>query len=295
MTIQSIQMTYFSGTGGVRRIVDAFEQECTRRGVTVCRNDLDHSKDRQHRRQPEADPAGADLVVLFFPVHAFDAPKPVYTWIDRTCFDGRPVAVISVSGGGEAWPNTGCRDACCKAIETKGGRVTYERMLCMPSNWTTEVNDHLAMHLLLAIPRKVNLVLDEILAGKVRRTPARLDPLRSAITRLEKEHTADFPRQIRIDEKCTGCGICESHCPVENIHLSAGRPVFSNACIMCFRCIYACPAHAMQTNNFMVLKKGYDLRKVEERMQGVELEPVEKCARGLLWGAVRDYLLDREK
>jgi ferredoxin len=294
MTINTVQITFFSGTGGVKRFADAFEQECLRRGLTVNRSDLDHSIHRQRAQPSEAAPAAADLILLLFPLHAFDAPEIIYTWIRRAQLSGQPVAVLSVSGGGEAWPNTGCRNRCCRAIEDKGGRVVYERMLCMPSNWTFAASDPLAMHLLQAIPRKVNLVLDEVLAGKVRRTQSRMSPLRASLARLEKEHTAEFPRNITITETCTGCGVCESQCPVENIKLRDHRPVFSNACCMCFRCIYACPAHALQSSNFMVLKEGYDLRALEKRMQGVALEPVEQCASGLMWGAVRDYLLDRE-
>ena len=167
-------------------------------------------------------------------------------------------------------------------------------MLCMPSKWLFEVNEHAAMHLINAIPRKVKHVLDEVLAGKVRRSRARLSVLRAWVSRLEKEHAAEFPRDITVSAACNGCAVCENHCPVQNIHLQNGRPLFGAECVMCFRCIYACPAHAMQTGNFMVLKNGYDLRGVERRMQGVKLEPVEKCAAGFMWTAIRDYLLDRD-
>ncbi|MCE1253220.1 MAG: EFR1 family ferrodoxin [Anaerolineae bacterium] len=294
MFINSIQITFFSGTGGVKRIVTAFEQECFRRGIPFSHNDLDRSINNRRSGSPARALLPDDLVLLVFPLHAFDAPLPVYDWLKETNLEGHEVAVISVSGGGEAWPNTGCRYRLCREIEAKGGRVVYERMLVMPSNWMFTPNDHLAMHLLQAVPHKVNQVLAEVLAGWVRRSDEQLSRERAFLARLEKEHTFEFPRSITVNVNCTGCGICKNHCPVENIQIREHRPLFGENCIMCFRCIYICPFNAMKSNNLMVLKKGYNLNELEKRMQGVELLPVEKCASGWLWSALRDYLLDGE-
>jgi ferredoxin len=150
------------------------------------------------------------------------------------------------------------------------------------------------MHLLNAVQHKVNLILDDLSAGKTRRTNGKMSAARAWVTDMEKGSASMFPHDIRITEDCTGCGLCVKNCPEGNITLQAGRPIFGNTCVMCFRCVYACPKHAMQTNNFMVLKEGFDLHALEKRMDGVELQPVEQCAKGMMWGAVRDYLLDRE-
>ena len=129
MSIQSIYMTHFSGTGGTARIASAFRQECAGRGITLVENNLD----RSIRKAAEPmEPGKCDLWMVLFPLHAFDAPDPIYTWLRQTRFDAKQVAIISVSGGGEAWPNTGCRNNVIREIEERGGRVVYERMLCMP-------------------------------------------------------------------------------------------------------------------------------------------------------------------
>lgn len=112
-----VTIVYFSGTGGTKRIADAFEKELLKRGSQVSRNSLDFSKSLHHYDKPLE---GADLVILILAVHAFDAPKPVYNWISSSDGSGKKAAVISVSGGGEIWPNTGCRNNCCKALESRG-------------------------------------------------------------------------------------------------------------------------------------------------------------------------------
>jgi ferredoxin len=51
---------------------------------------------------------------------------------------------------------------------------------------------------------------------------------------------------FRVDESCTSCGICAKVCPVENIELVDGRPVWGSACEQCLACLNLCPASAIQ-------------------------------------------------
>ncbi|HMA05367.1 MAG TPA: EFR1 family ferrodoxin [Methanomicrobiales archaeon] len=53
-------------------------------------------------------------------------------------------------------------------------------------------------------------------------------------------------RKFTVDDRCTNCGICEAVCPVENIRLEAGRPVWLHHCEQCLACIQHCPTGAIQ-------------------------------------------------
>ncbi len=70
MDFKSANLIYFTGTGGTARVADAFERSFNKRSVAVQKTEL----------KGEADPAVfGDILVLLFPVYAFNAPKPIET------------------------------------------------------------------------------------------------------------------------------------------------------------------------------------------------------------------------
>ncbi|GMO25995.1 MAG: EFR1 family ferrodoxin [Termitinemataceae bacterium] len=57
-----------------------------------------------------------------------------------------------------------------------------------------------------------------------------------------------FPKnakKYRVLDCCKGCGHCVNICPVGNIALENGKPVFAENCEQCMACIQWCPNHAI--------------------------------------------------
>jgi NAD-dependent dihydropyrimidine dehydrogenase PreA subunit/flavodoxin len=48
------------------------------------------------------------------------------------------------------------------------------------------------------------------------------------------------------DEKCNGCGLCAKVCPVNNIEMRDGRPVWLHHCENCLACYNWCPNKAIR-------------------------------------------------
>ena len=46
---------------------------------------------------------------------------------------------------------------------------------------------------------------------------------------------------FRATDACIGCGKCVELCPLNNIHLESGRPVWGKNCTHCMACICYCP------------------------------------------------------
>lgn len=57
--------------------------------------------------------------------------------------------------------------------------------------------------------------------------------------------TTGYTDKLKISEKCTGCGVCTSLCPMKNISIIDGKAVADNKCTMCYRCISHCPQKAI--------------------------------------------------
>jgi flavodoxin len=160
--IKTVHLVYFSGTGGTARVAWSFEKVFADRKIDVCKTELSI---------PDYIEKNADMLVLFFPVHAFNAPKPVDEWIARSPeVNGRPAAVISVSGGGEARPNIACRADVIKQLEAKGYDVFYESMIVMPTNVFKPYDDTLSAMLLRVLPHKSEMIVSDMLSGNRNRT-----------------------------------------------------------------------------------------------------------------------------
>jgi ferredoxin len=294
--IHRIGIVYFSGTGGTETATRSFAEQAQAKGLAVGLEELGRKAGAAARKTLQESPGDWDCLLLLFPVYATSAPAPVYEWIRSwSASPGQRIAVLSVSGGGEVWPNTGCRVECCRQLEEKGFQVVYEAMLCMPSNWLVPTHDHVAMHLLAALPRKTELILDRILSGSIRRTAHRKGFLVRQLAKYEQSGSRGFARKLRVDAACNGCARCARDCPTGNIRMHNGSPQFANDCLMCFKCVYNCPVRALQSNNIMVLKQGFSLSGLQRRMKDTTLLPVEECCKGVLWAGVKTYLTDRDR
>jgi ferredoxin len=56
-------------------------------------------------------------------------------------------------------------------------------------------------------------------------------------------------QEFKADEDCISCGKCAELCPVNNIELKNGRPVFSGNCCGCLACLHHCPKQAINVKN----------------------------------------------
>lgn len=291
--VEKVQIVYFSGTGGAARAAFSFEKIFIERGIEVMKVPLD-MQEAGYQQTPAIENL-VGLLVLIFPVHALDAPAPVYEWLEGIPEGkGLPCAVISVSGGGEMWPNTGCRVGCIECLENKGYSPFYERMLVMPSNIFISTKEQMAVRLLKILPLKVELSIDEILAGVRRRKKPFAAGIFTAFSKLEKRKAQEFGRDLKAHDNCTGCGWCSGKCPRKNIKIVDGKPLFGDRCVLCLRCIYGCPVRAIYSRHYspLLVKKGYSLSQIEKRMSDIEFLPLDKIKAGILYIAVKKYLKD---
>lgn len=64
-------------------------------------------------------------------------------------------------------------------------------------------------------------------------------------------------RKFQTTDGCVGCGKCVEVCPLSNIRLDSGRPVWSGNCTHCMSCICGCPTQAIEYGKASLGKPRY--------------------------------------
>ena len=68
----------------------------------------------------------------------------------------------------------------------------------------------------------------------------------SPIVKNSTDSVGDQDKAYRVDDKCNGCRMYERVCPVSNITIATGRPVWNHSCQFCLACLHWCPQSAIQ-------------------------------------------------
>ncbi len=64
-----------------------------------------------------------------------------------------------------------------------------------------------------------------------------------------------FTSNYKIEDSCKGCGICAKVCPMDNITIEEGRPVFGTNCISCLACTQNCPQNSIRMDKEKSIKR----------------------------------------
>ena len=56
-------------------------------------------------------------------------------------------------------------------------------------------------------------------------------------------------KKFYVTDACIGCGKCTEVCPLNNVSLKDGKPVWGDQCTHCMACICKCPKEAIEYGN----------------------------------------------
>ena len=76
--------------------------------------------------------------------------------------------------------------------------------------------------------------------------PGVLDRLKSGIVNWGFYRFNVRAKPFSVSDACIRCGKCEAVCPLGNIRLVDGKPVWGNRCTHCMACICGCPTAAIE-------------------------------------------------
>jgi ferredoxin len=261
--MKNIRIDYYTGTGGTELSARLLANKLRSSDYHVEENRIYRDKISGIQKLE------TDYYILFFPVHSFNAPKPIYEWVKHLEGNQCKTAVISVSGGGDVLSNSACRCKTVKFLKKSNFNVIYQQMIQMPNNWMKAPDQKRCTAILSHLPSKIDQISQAVISEKREKpTIYWIDYLISALGEAEKRGTKKFGCGIKVLHCCTGCGLCTRNCCSSNIQLEPQtstdahpKPKFGNRCDMCLGCIYNCPQKALTPTwgAFQIDKKGYNL------------------------------------
>jgi ferredoxin/flavodoxin len=150
------------------------------------------------------------------------------------------------------------------AVQSRGGKLAAGFAVRMSNKKEKERKQKV---LLIRQKKKLQAICEYINAGKEGKFETRgllrkilLAPLRSLekpifkyrYRKLAGTSKNSFSKLIpladasfRTNKRCTGCGICAQVCPVSNIKIVDGKPVWLHHCETCYGCYGWCPNNAI--------------------------------------------------
>jgi len=190
----------------------------------------------------------AEKLVIAVPTYAWRIPNIVGDWLKQAVLpEGVPAWFVMTCGSGIA----GAGEFNAALCAEKGLRYMGTAKIVMPENYIAMFNapkEEKAKAIIAKAEPLIREAGEQIRAGEPfpagrstlydRCMSRRINPLfyRGAV-----KSKAFFAK-----DSCIGCGKCVTLCPLNNIRLNGGRPMWGENCTHCMACICRCPKEAIE-------------------------------------------------
>ena len=249
---------YFSGTGNsgyaARRIADGLGEPL------LCLNDRIKAGDT-------APVETGERLVIVTPTYAWRIPRIVEDWLLHTELTGAKRAWFVMTCGSEIGDADRYNRRLCQA---KSLAFMGTAQIVMPENYIAMFKAPEKEEAESIVKAAEPAIADAIACLKEKKPfPAPRSNLydrfmSSAVNpifyRLFVKAAA-----FQVRDACIGCGQCADRCPLNNITIRAGRPVWGNDCTHCMACICYCPTKAIEYGKKSVGKPRYHFEQLGSR------------------------------
>jgi len=260
---RTIGIFYFSGTGNTKMVAKLLATEFNRYVNVVDVIAIDDL----FKTNKTAEVEKYDIIGFGYPVHAFNAPRIFFEFIEQLQDEKQKKTFIFKSAG-DPFMEGRSTALVRKALQKKGYDVFYERLFVMPANVVIRYRDQLIKQLLNTAVQRTKTMVKEILSEtkKLQKNTFFSTFATTAFSGMESYGARFFGKNLHVSDSCNLCGDCFSNCPTNNITKQEGHIRFHSKCTLCMRCIYGCPVNAISPRflKFFVISPWYEIQKIVE-------------------------------
>lgn len=231
----------FSGTGNTLRVGERLALELNSYGIEtsifrICAN----------KAMPDI--RGSDLLIVGYPVHAFNAPTIVLEFIKNLPDGCGKRAYIMRTSGEPLTLNDASGIKPRRLLSKRGYKVMGEFSYVMPYNIIFRHSDKMAARMWLCAEKR--LANDAAAIAKGEGKNKKVNPFKRAVSfTLRIEHAAMpyIGKRFKVNnDLCIKCAKCVTLCPLSNINLVDGEIKFGKSCVGCMACSFGCPKDAIK-------------------------------------------------
>lgn len=247
---------YFTGTGNSRHIAERISEKLNESLLSI--NDMIKFNNTQPLK------VGRRLVFVT-PTYAWRIPEIVDEWIRKVEFIGVKNVWFVMDCGGEIGNAAKYNIALCK---DKGFNYMGTTQIVMPENYIAMFsvpNEEKAKQIVAKAEPLIDCVADLISDNREFATPRNnlYDKLMSGPVNVIFYPFCVKANAFSADEKCISCGKCVKLCPLNNITLKNGKPVWDKNCTHCMACISYCPTQAIEYGKKSIGKPRYYFKNLK--------------------------------
>ena len=230
---------YFSGTGNSKFVAER-----------VAHSIGDEAFDLFKRiRSKDYSPMKSDKPwIISVPTYAWQIPHIVKSYLEKTALNGSDKIYFLMTCGDDIGNAENYLKKLCKKIGKQYMGCAYFRM---PENYIamfTAPNDEQAERIIAKSKGRIDKTAKLIAAGE-KLPEIKVDfigRLKSGIVNVAFYPLCVSAKKFYATEKCISCSKCEKLCPLSNIKIENGKPVWGKNCTHCMACICKCPAEAIE-------------------------------------------------
>lgn len=228
---------YFSGTGNSRYVAKKIAEISGDEIISI----------NQRIKESDYSPVESEKALVFVgPVYAGRLPRIMDKYISKVTFSGTKRTYFIATCAATPWQTVSYVQKMC---EQKHFSLLGFNSVVMPQGYIAgggtqpkEVNDKILKEAEPKIVKIAETIWDKQLLPKEQPGKAVMSKVLNPIMYSMMISAKGFT----VTDKCTECGKCKTRCPLNNISIVNGRPVWGKTCTHCMACIAGCPAEAIE-------------------------------------------------